>query len=196
MNKTKENNKKISLLYSCLLFFYLGITTFGGISTMLFVIKRELVDKRKLMSEEELYNDVSLSQCSPGIIMVNIATLFGVKYNGIIGAILTTLCLVAGPWSVICALTYLLKYINVNPNLITSIYSGIRASVCAIALVAVATLVKKNIKNLFSAVIAISLFILITIFNINPIYTVLISITSGLFYDIIKKLVKKRANND
>ena len=54
-----------------LVFLKIGAVSFGGGYAMLPLLKAEVVDKRKYLSEEELLDLYSIGQCTPGIIAVN-----------------------------------------------------------------------------------------------------------------------------
>ena len=54
-----------------------GAVTFGGGYAMLPVLKRELVDRRNWVSEDDLVDCYAIGQCTPGVIAVNAATLIG-----------------------------------------------------------------------------------------------------------------------
>ena len=51
--------------------------TFGGGMTMLPILQREIIDNKGWADEAELMDYYALSQCTPGIIAVNISTFIG-----------------------------------------------------------------------------------------------------------------------
>ena len=71
--------EKISLSELFAIFFKMGLFTFGGGYAMLPILKAEVVDKKKWITEEELLNYYSIGQCTPGIIAVNAASFIGYK---------------------------------------------------------------------------------------------------------------------
>ena len=68
-------------------FFRIGGLTFGGGLTMLPMLKHELVEKKKWVTEDEILDYYAVGQCTPGIIAVNVATFVGYKKRGVIGGI-------------------------------------------------------------------------------------------------------------
>ena len=58
-------------------FFKIGGLTFGGGLSMLPMLERELVQRRKWVTEEEILDFYAIGQCTPGIIAVNTATFVG-----------------------------------------------------------------------------------------------------------------------
>nr|HPJ76905.1 chromate transporter [Clostridia bacterium] len=59
------------------IFLKVGLFTFGGGYTMLPILQKEIVEKRKWLATEQLIDFYSLSQCSPGVIAVNVSTYIG-----------------------------------------------------------------------------------------------------------------------
>jgi len=72
-------------------FAFIGAFTFGGGYSMLPMFKRELVEKRNWLSEDEVTDLFSVSQCLPGIIAANTAVFVGHKQKGIKGGIVAAL---------------------------------------------------------------------------------------------------------
>ena len=73
----KPSGKILLELYTS--FFKIGALTFGGGLAMLPMLKRELVDSKKWVTEEEILDMYAIGQCTPGIIAVNTATLWAFK---------------------------------------------------------------------------------------------------------------------
>ena len=69
----------------------IGGLTFGGGYAMLPILQREVVEKRKWVTNEEIMDYYAIGQCTPGIIAVNTATFIGQKCAGNIGGIVATL---------------------------------------------------------------------------------------------------------
>lgn len=194
MKKLEQKNKlsndvnahKPSLGEVCFVFFYLGLTTFGGASSMLVFLSRELVEKRKWLTEDEFYKQISVSQCSPGIIMVNTATIFGMQTYGVLGGILATLSLLIAPFTFIAILTTILNKATIDFALLSSIYRGIRAGLCAISLKAVYMLCKKNIVDIATGIVSVLAFVALVVFNVPAILIIIIGLIFGIVFGYIK----------
>ena len=74
-----------------LTFARIGGFTFGGGYAMLPMLQREVVEKYKWATNDELIDYYAIGQCTPGVIAVNVATFIGYKNKGIPGAIFATL---------------------------------------------------------------------------------------------------------
>ena len=68
-----------------------GVMTFGGGYAMLPILEREVVDNKKWVDDAEIMDYYAISQCTPGVIIVNVATFIGEKLGGRWGGIIATL---------------------------------------------------------------------------------------------------------
>ena len=73
--------KDLLALYT--IFFRIGAVTFGGGYAMLPMLQREVVEKRKWATENELMDYFAIGQCTPGIIAVNTATFVAVATSSV-----------------------------------------------------------------------------------------------------------------
>lgn len=124
-------------------FFKTGLFTFGGGLAMLPIIKAEIVDKRKWITEEELFDFYTVSQCTPGIIVVNTATFCGYRFKGFLGAVTATIAVIAPSILVITLIAALLNNFMDNSYL-SNAFVGIRLGICALLLNLSFDLCKKN----------------------------------------------------
>ena len=85
----KEKLKQLFGLFGA--FAVVGVTTFGGGYAMLPALQREVVEKRRWATEEEVMDWYAIGQCTPGVIAVNTATFVGQKQAGVWGGIFATL---------------------------------------------------------------------------------------------------------
>ncbi|MCQ2591727.1 MAG: chromate transporter [Treponema sp.] len=166
-------------------FFKIGGLTFGGGLTMLPMLERELVDKRKWITEEELLDCYAIGQCTPGIIAVNTATFVGYKKGGVAGGILGTLGMVSPSIVIITIVALFLK------NFINNVWfqhamMGIRGVVCALLMNTVINLGKKSLKSAVAWGIAIVIALLAFFTKLPTIILVLFAAAFGITYDAIK----------
>ena len=71
----KDKLKQLGGLF--ITFAVVGVTTFGGGYAMLPALQREVVEKRRWATDEEVMDWYAIGQCTPGIIAVNTATFVG-----------------------------------------------------------------------------------------------------------------------
>ena len=58
---------------------------------MLPILQREVVEKKKWATEDQLADYYAVGQCTPGVIAVNTATFVGSSQGGIAGGVVATL---------------------------------------------------------------------------------------------------------
>ena len=160
-------------------FFRIGILTFGGGLTMLPMLKYELVEKRKWITEEYLLDCYAIGQCTPGIIAVNTATFVGYKRKGVAGGIMATLGMVS-PSIVIITVVALFLEVLINHPITQHALMGIRGVVCALMLNTVLTLAKKSLVSPICVVICAVAFALALLTEIPTILLIVLAGVAGV----------------
>ena len=157
----------------------IGAFTFGGGYAMLSLLQREIVDKHKWATEEELLDYYAIAQCTPGVIAVNTATFVGAKRAGIRGGICATLGVLLPS---IIIITIIAAFINhfLEYEIVQHILGGIRVAVAVLIINSVITMSKKSIVDVICVAIAIVSFLLSLIFSLSPILIVLAASALGL----------------
>lgn len=171
-------------------FFRIGILTFGGGLTMLPLLKYELVETKKWITEEKLLDCYAIGQCTPGIIAVNTATYVGYLKRGVFGGIIATLGMVS-PSVIIITLvaTFMQNFMEVA--IIQHALMGIRGAVCALMLNTVVSLAKKSlISKVNIAICAVAL--ILALFTNIP--TIALIIIAGVFGVIVEKVKGGKQN--
>lgn len=180
-------DKTPNLIKLFFIFFKIGLLTFGGGYAMIPVIKREAVDKNNLMTEEEMLNFIPVSQCTPGVLAVNLSTFVGKKTRGFLGAVFATLGVITPSIIVISIVAYLFSKFQNNKYVIHA-FNSIRAVVSATIFTAIISLIKKAVKKPLEIAICLLSFIMVAFFKINPIFVIIGSGLFGFFFFRLKKL--------
>ncbi len=165
-------------------FFRIGAVTFGGGYAMLPILQREVVEKKKWASDEELVDYFAIGQCTPGVIAVNTATFIGRKNRGVVGGVVATLGVVSPSVVIISVIAALINNFA-NIGWVQDALGGIRVCVCVFILNAVIKLIKSAVKDKATLVLYLVLFAVAVLFDISPIYSVVIS---GVLGVLITKL--------
>lgn len=172
-----------------LTFAKIGVMTFGGGYAMLPILQREVVEDKKWATDEEMVDYFAISQCTPGVIAVNIATFIGQKRKGIIGGIIATLGVVFPSILIITALAGVIEAFS-HVGWVQDAFGGIRICVCVLILNAVVKLFSKAIVDK----VTFAIFLLVTLgaffTPLSPVVFVLLSAVTGV---IIKALGGKKA---
>ena len=141
----KEKLKQLFGLFGA--FAVVGVTTFGGGYAMLPALQREVVEKRRWATEEEVMDWYAIGQCTPGVIAVNTATFVGQKQAGIWGGIFATLGVVFPSLVIIMIIAALYSAISRTCAAVQNAFAGIRVCVCVLILNAVVKLWKKSVVD-------------------------------------------------
>lgn len=174
-------------------FFKIGLFTFGGGYAMLPLLKAEVVEKQKWITEDELLDYFSIGQCTPGIIAVNVATFSGYKIKKIAGAIMATIGIISPSLIIICLIASILNLYIDNP-LVVHALAGIRIGVCALISVLVFDMAKKiykqsTNKKLHFAIFLISVLALLFT-NISAVLIVIIATVIGFIPSVVTRRKK------
>lgn len=164
-----------------LTFFKIGSFTFGGGFAMIPLIERELVDKKKWISQDEMVDILSISQAFPGAVAVNSAILIGRKLGGYTGALFALIGVILPSFLIILIVARLFIYIS-NISIIKAALKGISSAIVALLVVAAVRIAKTGIKDKISPIITIVALFLLLGTRIHPIYVVIMGILFGLIY--------------
>ena len=160
------------------IFFRVGALTFGGGYAMLPILRRELVEKRRWSTDEELSDCYAISQCTPGTIAVNTATFIGRKQGGIPGGIMATLGVIAPSVIIISLIAGVIN--NFSHILwVQQALAGIRVCVCVFIFNAVVKLMKSAVVDHATLVIYLVLLVAAVFFDFSPVLSVIAAGVAG-----------------
>ena len=157
----------------------MGVMTFGGGYAMLPILQREVVQKKKWATDEEIMDYFAIGQCTPGIIAVNTATMIGQKQGGVAGGIIATLGLVFPSFLIITLLDGVIETFS-HLAVVQKAFAGIRICVCVLILNAVIKLFRKAIVDKATLVIFIAVMALAYFTSLNPVIFVIIAAVLGI----------------
>jgi chromate transporter len=178
-------NKSTEIFIS---FARIGAMTFGGGYAMIPILRKEVIDIKGWISEEQMMDAYAMAQVSPGIIAVNTSALIGFQLHGKKGALSAALGQVFPSILIITLIAAFLQQAFLIP-MVTQIFAAIRIGVAALIINTATTLFKKGIIDIFSGMIFAFAFVAIVIFAISPVYIVILSAISGI---LIKTIGGKR----
>ena len=177
-NKTQESRlRRVLTLF--VTFFKIGAFTFGGGYAMIPLIQREVSEKRKWITDEDILEIIAIAESTPGPIAVNSATFVGYKTAGFWGAFCATLGVVLPSFLIIFALSGVLNAVE-GMKAVKYAFMGIRAGVLGLIVKALVTMYKKCKKNLVSYIVMAMSFILTAILNVDVIIVVICCAVFGL----------------
>ena len=164
-----------------LIFAKIGLFTFGGGYAMLPMIQKEVIEKYKWATEDEIMEYYAIGQCTPGIIAVNTATFVGYYQKGILGGIVATLGVVSPSFIIITLIAALISNF-MEIEIVQHALKGINVAVCVLMFTAIQNLWKKSIKNIgsftiFAVALGLALFT-----DLSTVYLVILAAVLGVIF--------------
>ncbi len=156
-----------------------GVMTFGGGYAMLPILQREVAEKKKWATDEELMDYFAIGQCTPGVIAVNTATFIGQKRKGVLGGIAATLGVVFPSLIIISLLAGVIEAFS-HIEWVQHAFGGVRICVCVLIINAVVKLFKKAVVDWKTLIIFILVTLGSVLIDISPVFFVLAAAAIGI----------------
>lgn len=182
-----EKLKNLFLLF--VTFLKIGAFTFGGGYAMIPLIQKEVVDKRKWITDEDILEIVAIAESTPGPIAINAATFVGFRVGGFAGALLSSVGVVLPSFVIILVISFILKQFQ-DIRAVQYAFHGIRAGVLALIIKALFSMYKQCKKNAVSYIVMALAFILTAVFDIN---VLIVIIGCALFGLVTSLIIGRRA---
>ena len=161
-------------------FFKIGCFIIGGGYAMIPVIQREVVEKKKWISQEEFLDAIAITNSLPGPLALNSVIFVGYKLAGPLGS-LTAVFATALP-SFLIILTIATFFTAIKDSIIVqNIFNGIRPAVVALIFFAVIKLAKSIGLKALNIAITLGTLIAMVFFNVHPFLAVIVSGIIGFF---------------
>lgn len=168
-----------SLLELYITFFKIGAVTFGGGYAMLPILERELVGKKKWTTMENLMDYYAISQVTPGVIAVNVATFVGYRKSRVSGGICATLGVVTPSIIIISIIAMFISNFE-DIVWVQKALAGINVAVTALLTYAVFNFAKKSIKQWWGVIFYVFAFAAIFFWKVPSVAVVLVAAVSGI----------------
>ena len=169
-----------------LIFFKVGLFSFGGGYAILPLMQHEVVDVNKWISFKEFMDIVAVSQITPGPISINLATHVGYRIGGVVGSTIATTSVVLPSIIIVSLIVIFLKRFS-KLAVVQRIFKSLRVTIVGLILAAgIALFVKENFIDYKSYIIFASVLIGGLVFKIGSITLIILSgIAGAILYYII-----------
>ena len=164
-------------------FFYIGLFTIGGGQVAITLMYEPLVGGG-ILSGEQFYNMVAVSESTPGPIGINMATYVGCELYGVIGGILVTLATILPSLVIILVIAKFFDKYQEKP-IVKSVFTCIRPVSAGLIAVAAYEVLKIAIIQPFSFVrlaIFLGAFALLMIKKISPVFVMILGAIAGILF--------------
>ncbi len=170
----------------------IGAFTFGGGVAMIPIIEKEVVDRKKWMTEEEFLDVLAVSQSTPGVLAANMSTYIGHKLRGWPGAAVSCIGAVLPSFLIITVIVTFFIGFRDHP-FAEKLFMGIRPAVAGLIGAAVFTLARKTKMTPFKIAVIVGVAVLVGWFGFNPI---LFLVGGGAFSVLYDKMKPKKTENN
>jgi len=162
-------------------FLRIGAFTLGGGYVMVPMIQREIVDRRRMVTQEKFLDIMAWAQCGPGGVAINASSIVGYTVAGTRGALVATVATVIPSFLAILAVAAaFLKYRSL-PAVEAFLY-GARPAVVGLLVAAVWSMGRQVIKDRWSVAVACAGFALVALAGAHPALVILGAAIAGYLF--------------
>lgn len=165
VNKRTDSSILKALFIS---FLKIGAFTFGGGYAMIPLIKREIVEEKKWLNDEEMLDIVAVAESTPGPLAVNAATFVGCRVAGTEGALAATTGVVLPAFVIMIVISKILSWVE-QAQVVKFAFNGIRAGVLVLIVSALLSLFRQSKKEAFNYIVMFAAFIAAAFFHVSTI---------------------------
>ena len=169
--------KELAEIFST--FFKIGILTFGGGYTMLPLLQKDIVQKLRWATSEEIIDYYAISQSLPGLIAVNTTMLIGYKRKKFWGVLVSALGM-ACPSIIIILIIALFIRNFLDLDSVKHAFNGIRVAVAVLILNTVVSMWKSSVKERACVLIFLVALLAFSFTGISPILPVAAGAAAGI----------------
>ena len=169
-------------------FFKIGAFTIGGAYAMIPLIKREVCQKNKWLSEDEFLDGLAAAQSCPGPIAINISIYVGyhlAKGKGMAVAVIGT---ILPSFITILIIAMLFQQFS-EIAIVRKAFHSLRAAVVALIAVPLLQMSRQAGLKLSNFWFPLAVAILVGFFAVSPIYLILITIAFAVYQSIRKQKI-------
>lgn len=156
-----------------------GLFTFGGGWSIIAQMQQLYVEKKKILTSEELLDLISVAKSVPGIMIANVAMLFGYRAAGLAGGFICVLGMCLPPMVVLIIISFFYTAFRDN-YWVNAAMLGMQAAVVPIIANAARNLIKGSVKYppcVIVVAVSVALYLFV---EINPVFLVVMGIFAGL----------------
>ncbi len=168
-----------SLLSLFLTFLKIGAFTIGGAYAMIPLIRREVVEKRGWISEEDFLDGLAAAQSCPGPIAINLSVYVGLHVRGRWGMAAAVLGTVLPSLVTIILIAELFAHYASQP-LVRKAFHALKPALVALIAVPLAQMTRSAKLDLSNFWVPILAMVLVGWFGVSPIWLILAAILFSL----------------
>lgn len=169
--------------YMLLLLFFMkvGCFTFGGGWSILAQMEQEFIDKRRLITKQDLVELIAVGKSIPGVMIANVSMLFGYQSAGVFGG----MCCMVGitiPAVVILSIVTVFYHSLKDNVLFSCALQGVGCIVVSIIANAILSMWKEALKDKFGFIVCGIAFLLCVFTDISNSFLIITGVLSALVW--------------
>lgn len=160
-------------------FMRFGCLTFGGGMSIIAQMQQLYVEKRKVLSAQELLDLTSVAKSLPGTMIGNVAMFYGYRVAGLAGGFVAVFGMTVPPMLILILVSFGYQAFRSN-YWVSAAMEGMQAAVVPIIISAAVGMRKGSIQYppcLIVLILGIAIFLFT---DISPIYLILFGVLSGI----------------
>ena len=134
------------------IFFKIACTSFGGFMALISIVQNVIVERRRVMSHQDMLDGISLASILPGPVAVNLVAYVGYKLRGGLGALVSAFAVVLPSFVFILVLSVAYFRWGQVPA-VSKLFMGFLPAVTAIIVVAAWNMGRKAVAGVREGVI-------------------------------------------
>ena len=159
-------------------FIRFGCFTFGGGWSIVAQMQQLYVEKKKVITSQELMDLTSVAKTLPGTMIANVAMLYGYRAGGLPGGLVCVFGMTVPPMLIMILICFGYQAFRDNPWVV-AVMSGMQAAVVPIIASAAAGLIKGSLKYPPCVLVAAVCFLIYTLLDVNIMVLILVGVVSG-----------------
>lgn len=175
-------------------FLKIGALTFGGGYAMMPIMRKEVVEKKQWVDDDDILKILVISESTPGVLAVNSATFIGHKIAGFKGSLVATLGVVLPSFIIISLISLFIVQFQ-QLTWVSYAFRGIQAGVAILIFKAALKLSKKIHFDLFAIIILVSSILFALFSEISVIYALMVGAILGIIYGSLIHLKEVKADD-
>ena len=170
-NKSEEPNKEpLSLAALWWIFIRVACASFGGFMAMISVAQNAVVERRKLLTDRDVLDGLSLASVLPGPLAINVVAYIGYRLRGAAGAAVSV-CAAILPACILMIAASFAYFRWGHLPAVDKIFMGVIPTVTAIVVAAGGRMCRTSVSNARTCILAVGSALAILVFP--GIYTTL-----------------------
>ena len=175
-------------------FLKIGALTFGGGLAMMPIMRKEVVEKRGWVDDEDVLKILVISESTPGVFAINSATFIGYKIAKFKGSLLATLGVIIPSFVIISIISIFIIQFK-EFKLVEYAFYGIQAGVAILIFRAALKLSRKIHFTLFSILILVASILISLFTEFSVLYILLFSALLAIIIGYLESLKEVKADD-